>query len=367
MTAQTSDFEKLLKRVSPDDVPPTSDLLAARALEQSLCEMGDAEYDVIVGGDVMLGGRSVALVREHGPTYAFQAVAPLLRRTPVGLVNLEGPLAREARKQDRTFSYRVQPDTATALIKSGINVVTLANNHLTDCGRAGVVETLEALEAAGVRVIGAGLNRDQAHAGAVMQARQGRLGLLGYYWNRRTAATDGLPGSAMDPPEDLERDIARMRTVADHVLVTFHWGVPYVREPAELDRRKARWAIECGADAVVSHHPHVVQAFEIHRDRPIFYSIGNFAFGSGNSHAEGLLVGLRFDSTSTIVDVYPLYVKNRDPRVNYQPKVLAGKSAARCLKRLIELSPQQSAEVGIEYARGRLNLWRGNGTGASGA
>ena len=44
---------------------------------------------------------------------------------------------------------------------------------------------------------------------------------------------------------------------------------------------KARWAIDCGADAVIGHHPHVLQALEIHRERPIFYSVGNFAFGSG--------------------------------------------------------------------------------------
>ncbi|MFZ5894637.1 MAG: CapA family protein [Myxococcota bacterium] len=367
MTTESSAFEKLLKRISPEEVPPSGDLLSASTLERALCEMGNPEYDVIVGGDVMLGGRSASLVRAHGPTYAFQAVRPLLERAPIGLANLEGPLARDARKQERNFSYRVQPDTASALMSSGINVVTLANNHLTDCGRSGVIETLDALAAAGVRAIGAGLNRDLAHTGAVMQTLHGRLGLLGYYWNRRTAATSDLPGSAMDPPEELARDIARMRGLADYVLVTFHWGVPYIREPASADREKARWAIECGADAVVSHHPHIVQAFEVYRGCPIFYSVGNFAFGSGNSHAEGVLVALRFDRTRTTVDVFPLYVKNRDPRVDYQPKVLTGQSAQRSLRRLAQLSSHHAAELDIEHARGRLTLWRCNATGGSGA
>jgi poly-gamma-glutamate capsule biosynthesis protein CapA/YwtB (metallophosphatase superfamily) len=124
----------------------------------------------------------------------------------------------------------------------------------------------------------------------------------------------------------------------DRIVVEFHWGVPYERTPLAEDREKARLAIACGADAVVGHHPHVIQPFEIHGQCPIFYSVGNFTFGSGNSRAEGLMVGFRFGPNETEVEVYPLYVKNRDPRVRYQPKVLRGEAAARVLGSLAEMS-----------------------------
>ena len=107
---------------------------------------------------------------------------------------------------------------------------------------------------------------------------------------------------------------------------------------------------------MVGHHPHIAQAFEIYRGCPIFYSVGNFAFGSGNSRAEGLLVGLRFENTRTIVDVYPLYVKNRDPRVHYQPKVLTREPSERTLRNLAAISGPSGELLKVERGRGRLDL-----------
>src|SRR5207302_10854240 len=130
-----------------------------------------------------------------------------------------------------------------------------------------------------------------------------------------------------DPAEALEADIGALRGRVDRIVAIFHWGVPYVREPGPEDRAKARLAIDLGADAVVGHHPHVIQPFEVYHGRPIFFSVGNFAFGSGNSRAEGLLVGIRFEESSTAVTAYPLYVKNRDTRVNCQSKVPRGEGA----------------------------------------
>src|SRR5262249_26048403 len=156
---------------------------------------------------------------------------PLFRRAPIGLANLEGPIAREAEKLDRNYTYRVSPRTTKTLLKTGINVVTLANNHLMDCGREGVLETLQLLSEAGVAVIGAGVNKEAAHAPAVFLAEGLRVGLLGYYWNRRTAARGPFPGSAMDTsPELLAADIQSLKGKVDRVVATFHWGVPYVRE-----------------------------------------------------------------------------------------------------------------------------------------
>src|SRR5262249_15091222 len=151
---------------------------------------------------------------------------------------------------------------------AGINVVTLANNHLLDCGREGVLETLQALAEASVAAIGAGVNKQAAHAPAILHAGSLRVGLLGYYWNRRTSARGPWRGSAMDPPAELEADLAALRGRVDRIVATFHWGVPYVREPSEADRVKARFAVDCGADIVIGHHPHIIQPFEIYRGRP---------------------------------------------------------------------------------------------------
>src|SRR6267143_1772185 len=349
-------LEALLRHVSFDEIPASADLLSGRGLEEQTSTLDEPPLSVIVTGDIMLGGRASKAVAEFGPDYPFEGVLPLFRRAPIVMGNLEGPFAEKSRKQQRNFSYRVDVSLASSLSRAGINVVTLANNHLMDCGRSGVLETLDALSNANVFALGAGTNERTAHEPVIRQAGTMRIGLLGYYWNRRTAATADRPGSAMDPPEALEADIRGLREHADRIVVTFHWGVPYEREPSSEDRAKAHFAVDCGADAVVGHHPHIVQPFEIYRGCPIFYSVGNFAFGSGNSRAEGLLVGLRFENTRTIVDVYPLYVKNRDSRVNYQPKVLTGKAAERVLSELARISGDSAALLRVQNGRGDIEL-----------
>lgn len=349
-------MREVLKYSAEEDIPESADILSGDALEAALAQRGEPGFSLVAGGDVMLGGRTTPLISEYGADYPLAGTLPLLRRSSIVLGNLEGPFARKAHRMYRTYSYRVRPELAHALARAGVNALTLANNHLLDCGRAGVEETLEALAQAGIAALGAGANERAAHAPVVLAAGRVRVGLLGYYWNSRCAARANLPGSAMDTAEDLEADIRALRPLVDRIVVTFHWGVPYEREPHPDDRTKARLAVDCGADAVIGHHPHVIQPFEIYRGAPIFYSIGNWAFGSGNSRAEGLLVGLAFGERYTRVSVYPLYVKNRDPRVNYQPKALTGKAARRALDRLVRMSGPSGEYFSFEQECGWFDL-----------
>src|SRR5262249_30395360 len=148
-------------------------------------------------------------------------VKPLLSNAPVVLANLEGPLARTAKRERRQYSYRMHTKYAQVLRRAGFKVMTVANNHLTDCGRGGGVETIEALKGAEIATIGVGRDRASAHRPAIRCAHGLRIGFLGYYWNTRTSATDSQPGSAMDPPEDLRDDIRALRSEVDRVVVTF--------------------------------------------------------------------------------------------------------------------------------------------------
>lgn len=350
------DMQILMRHVSPEEIPASEDLCSAADLDAHLAALGEPPFSLVAVGDIMLGDHARRSLKGRSKEYPFEAVLPLLRHASIVLGNLEGPLARRSDKEARNYSYKVNPRLASALARARIGVVTLANNHAVDCGREGVLETLEALAAAGVGAIGGGANRRAAHRPLIRQAGPLRVGLLGYYWNERCAATDDLPGAAMGWPEAMEADIGALRDKVDRVVVTYHWGVPYCVEPSAENRARARLAVDCGADVVIGHHPHIVQPFEVYRGCPIFYSVGNFTFGSRNSHAEGLLVAVRFEADRTTVYPYPLYVKNRDPRVRFQPKVLRGAGAHRALRRLAEISGPAGAELKFEAGRGILRL-----------
>ncbi len=358
MHAEDGDWmDALLRHVPREEIPASDDLVVAEDVPSYLESSGVPGYSLIAVGDIMLGGRADVAIGEHGVHYPLHAMRPLLGRAPVVLGNLEGPLAPRDWKLARNHSYAVPHERTAALASVGINVLSLANNHLMDCGRRGVLSTLAALEQAGLSALGAGPSKAAAHAPVVREVGGVRIGLLGYYWNRRCAAVADRPGAAQDHPGDLESDIRSLRRRVDRVVVTFHWGVPYTREPLPEDRSKARFAVDCGADLVIGHHPHVIQPFEIYRGRAIFWSLGNFAFGSGNSRGEGLLLGVRFDrSGATAVDVFPIYVKNRDPRVDYQPKLLRGPGAERVLSFFAQLSGAHASACEIRYGRGSIHV-----------
>ena len=137
-----------------------------------------------------------------------------------------------------------------------------------------------------------------------------------------------------------------------------HWGVPYEREPSLEDRAKARFAVDCSADAAVGHHPHIVPPTEINPGCPIFNNVGNFSSGSRNSRTEGLFVGVRFEDTRTVGNLYPLDVKNRDPRVNYQPKVLAGRGVERVLSDLAKISGDNAGIMKLQNGCGHIEFPR---------
>jgi poly-gamma-glutamate capsule biosynthesis protein CapA/YwtB (metallophosphatase superfamily) len=346
-----------IKNISQKDplaiVPPSPELLSGNQLDNLLNRRHQTPYSLVAVGDVMIGSRARNRTKEFGPDFIFDSVAPLFRRSSIVLGNQEGPIARDAKKLVRNHSYKVDPQHTRVLRRAGFNVMTLANNHLLDCGREGVRETLNSLRKHGIHAIGAGTNRQTAHQPAIMRAGSLTVGLLGYYWNGRTAARRDVPGSARDTTETLTRDLTLLRGLVDRVVVTIHWGVPYEREPSFENREKARLMISLGADVIIGHHPHIMQGIELIDDRPVIYSVGNFAFGTGNSKAESLVVGVQFKADETMVDFFPAYVKNRDPRINYQPKIMSGISAEQSLNRLRSLSTDGSF-IEIEDGIGRL-------------
>ena len=142
--------------------------------------------------------------------------------------------------------------------------------------------------------------------------------------------------------------------MVDRIVLTVHWGVPYDPCPSEEDRDKAHFAIDCGADIIIGHHPHIIQDFEIYKNRAIFYSIGNFAFGSGNSKAESIVLGINFKKLNTEFTLFPAYIKNRNPRISYQPKILCGDSSKRYIERLKAKSGLSGESIIIQNDTGKI-------------
>ena len=108
--------------------------------------------------------------------------------------------------------------------------------------------------------------------------------------------------STYDPARALEA-IKTARGQCDYLVVYVHWGVERETEPKDYQRAMGRQYIDAGADLVIGSHPHVLQGIEYYKGKPIFYSLGNFVFGS--SIPKTMLVQAEFSNDSLDLKLIP--------------------------------------------------------------
>jgi poly-gamma-glutamate synthesis protein (capsule biosynthesis protein) len=304
-------------------------------------------------GDVMLADRWAATIRKKGYDYPFRRITAELKTGDITIANLESPIARGGREfTDKKFRFRAEQEVAGALKKSGINLVTLANNHTMDFGGQALVETMKNLESVGIAWIGAGENLSDARKMALYTIKGKKIAFLGYSLTQPVEFFAGRnrPGTAPGFEKIFVEDISRARQQADYVIVSFHWGTEGKSEIQPYQRTIAHKAIDAGADVIIGHHPHVLRGIERYKTGIVFYSLGNFAFASkGRSADTAAMVRLRFSERKREVEILPLDVLHR--RVGFQPQTVSGKQASGIIERLNMLSLPLNTYIQSRYGR----------------
>jgi poly-gamma-glutamate synthesis protein (capsule biosynthesis protein) len=272
-------------------------LLAGTAASRMFAPPVPPEIRVLCAGDVMLT-RYVGIKARaaNDPLLPWRDVADAMRAADLAFVNLESPFTDKARPNTAGMVFRAAPDMIDGLLHAGVDVVSTANNHARDCGEYGVKFTWELLDKAGIAAAGTGLTQEKAHEGVVLERRGTLVGFLGYTYDQANGNwpnhEDRIAG--MDVKQ-MVRDVTAMRQRADVVIVSMHAGAEYWTRTHPTQVTFARAAIEAGASAVIGHHPHVVQPWELYRDGVIFYSLGNFIFDQDRKETHrGLAAELYF-------------------------------------------------------------------------
>lgn len=242
---------------------------------------------IVSVGDTMLGGAALPLIERDGWDAPFGGVRELMGRGDLLLGNLEGPITEhdERLMPERKWAYKQDPCTADVFAQLGFDAFHLANNHVIDYGATGLLDTLGALDRVGIRHFGAGANDQVAGEGIVVEKDGLRVGLIGWMQSYSAVndgggyATADRPGVAKWNRSQVRASLARLRERCDLLIASVHWGRNY-RPITGTQLIRARNLIDWGADVVNGHHPHVPHGIEIHRGKPIVYSLGNFVFGT---------------------------------------------------------------------------------------
>jgi|CryBogDrversion2_7_1035282.scaffolds.fasta_scaffold10202_2 poly-gamma-glutamate capsule biosynthesis protein CapA/YwtB (metallophosphatase superfamily) len=211
----------------------------------------------------------------------FKSFAPLLKQADITIGNLECVVGTTGEPEDKPFVLRANPRVLPVLQKY-FSAVSLANNHTGDYGPKALSKMLELLDEASLKHFGAGKEIRSAHEPIIFEVKGKRIAVLGFdiFLPRSFEALDDRPGSAWGEPDYIVADIKRAKDFyrADVVITYPHWGWEGEKTASQNQVQLAHLMIDSGADAVVGGHPHVTQNIENYKDKPIFYSLGNFIF-----------------------------------------------------------------------------------------
>lgn len=250
--------------------------------------------DILCCGDLVLD--------EPDPDFWLAGIADALRAATFAIGHVEVPHTHQPSVSLHDVpAPGAAPEHLAALARAGMDAVTLAGNHIADCGAIGIRDTIAQLDHLGIRHVGAGATLAAAKAPAWLQHDATRIALLSYNcvgpesaWASdrqagcafiRIKTADGSPvapaaalvGADLASVAAMQADIRAARLQgAQLCIVALHKGI--VHTPALLapyERAVAQAAIEAGADAVIGHHAHILRGIEFHLGRPIFHGLGN--------------------------------------------------------------------------------------------
>ncbi len=252
-------------------------------LEERLAILQNEHSKVVMlfVGDIMLS-RSVGIRMEtvDDYRYPFLKVADILRGADLVFGNLEGPISDQGRNQGSIYSFRANPRVVEGLSYAGIDVLSLANNHIWDWGTAALLDTVSILEGADITPIGAGTNSKQANKPALFKIGKAKVAVLAYttLLSKSLGANSETPGLSTFDLARIKEVVSNLSKEGNLVVVSMHWGKEYETSANDLQRDIAKELIDSGVDIIVGHHPHVVQELEQYGNGWVAYSLGNFIF-----------------------------------------------------------------------------------------
>ncbi len=283
---------------------PANKLDLSLLLDQDVTWLNKYDSSKIItltsGGDVIPArSGNAAAVKHNDFHYSYQEIAPYFKAADLALINFETPLVANCPTTLEGMIFCGDERQLEGLASMGLDVVSLANNHAGNWGISGIENTVRLFNSAGADVVGLG-------AAVIKRVNDTSFGFLAY-----NDIPGGIPPIAEAQTEIIESDIKSLSEQVDVVVVMFHWGNEYTRQPNTRQKELAYTAVDSGADLIIGNHPHWLQSMEIYQNKLISYAWGNLVFDQMWSEETkiGLLAQYYFYEDK-LVDIFlvPIYM-----------------------------------------------------------
>ena len=243
---------------------------------------------------------------------------------------------------NKKYTFRANPSNVAIYNEIGVDMVTLANNHVYDFGQYAFLDTLDTLKKANMPYIGAGRNIEEAMRAYYFVINGYKIAFLNASRAEKfiltPEATKNSPGvfRAYDS-KPLATRIKQEKQNSDYVVALLHWGKEDSHELEDVILKDGKLYVDSGADLVVGSHAHVLEGMEYYKDKLIAYNLGDFLFSHVSDYTGILTLNLSYDGNMDY-DFIPAYQKS------YKTAMLSGNEALK----LYELMKKWSINVSID-------------------
>ncbi|RYA23171.1 hypothetical protein CRU96_09330 [Malaciobacter halophilus] len=224
-----------------------------------------------------LGSISDILIEKQESYYG--KIVKFFHSGNLNIVNLETVIDTQKRDFEKGAVRLIDKPEVLASLKSiNTHLACLANNHIMDNGADGLDQTIKYLEEYKIDYIGAGLSKEDIYKPYLFEKNGQKLAVINTAEGEEANEKyNGHIGASDIESYKIIDKIREYKKQGYFTILIAHAGVEFIPTPPPHIQELYHTFVDEGADLVVGHHPHVPQGFEICKDAPIFYSLGNFA------------------------------------------------------------------------------------------
>lgn len=294
----SSPLEIFAAGAEPEKEQSQDEMLLQEALEQNQevylaeCESQDT-VTLLFAGDILMDDHYAVMSTYHNRgndiNQAFdQGLLEQMRNADIFMINNEFTFtSRGTPTVNKKFTFRANPGNVSMYEEMGVDIVSVANNHIYDYGEISLLDTLDTLEQAEIPYVGAGRNLQEAMTPVYYIANGMKIAFVSATQIERNSVPDTKEATQDSAgvlrcmnPDNLLLVIEEAKKNSDYVILYIHWGTESQEAIDWLQEQQAPIYAQAGVDLIIGDHPHCLQKMDSVEGVPVIYSLGNFWFNS---------------------------------------------------------------------------------------
>lgn len=307
----SSPLEIFAAGAEPEKEQSQDEILLQEALEQNQevylaeCESQDT-VTLLFAGDILMDDHYAVMSTFHNRgndiNQAFdQGLLEQMRNADIFMINNEFTFtSRGTPTVNKKFTFRANPGNVSMYEEMGVDIVSVANNHIYDYGEISLLDTLDTLEQAEIPYVGAGGNLQEAMTPVYYIANGMKIAFVSATQIERNSVPDTKEATQDSAgvlrcmnPDNLLLVIEEAKKNSDYVILYIHWGTESQEAIDWLQEQQAPIYAQAGVDLIIGDHPHCLQKMDSVEGVPVIYSLGNFWFNSRTQNSCVVKVALR--------------------------------------------------------------------------